>query len=115
VCSGILTCVIGVGLLGATPAWAAKLTCLTGSDPAVVFDAGQIAYARDYIQYFACNCSSFDGSPGKTRADYLKCAKGQVDRVLVANGWLRKQCKGTVKAYYSKSTCGQPASRRKTA
>ena len=34
---------VTVAVVGATPVWAGKTTCLTGTDPAVSFDRGRIA------------------------------------------------------------------------
>jgi hypothetical protein len=92
-------------------AWAGLLTCLTGTDPSVAADAGQLAAVRTLVDQ-ACPCASFDGSPGKTHAAYGNCAKNEI-ALAVSNANLRKQCKGTVTKYYAKSTCGFPASQHK--
>jgi len=94
-----------------TPCWAAAKTCLTGTDPAVAGDLAQIAVVRTSIDS-TCPCSSFDGSKGKAHGDYVKCAKGAIAS-SVATSQLRKQCKATVSAYYSNSSCGIPASQGK--
>ena len=109
VCSGVLACAIGAGLCGATPAWAGKKTCLTGTDPEVASDAAQIAAVRAVVET-ACPCASYDGSSGKTHGKYASCAAASIASE-VGLGHLRSQCKVTVKKYYSVSTCGVPVSR----
>jgi hypothetical protein len=93
-----------------TPCWAAaKLTCLTGTDPVVASDLAQITGVRAMIEA-ACGCSNFDGSSGKTHAKYVACASSVITTQSIG-GQLRKQCKTTVKRYYSASTCGVLASK----
>jgi hypothetical protein len=96
-------------LVAPTVSWAAKLTCLTGTDPSVTNDLAQIAAVRRLIDG-ACVCASFDGSPSKTHAKYVSCASGVISSQVSA-GNLRTQCKATVKKYYSASTCGWAASK----
>jgi len=96
-------------LLTPAGALAAKLTCLTGTDPSVANDLSQITAVRAEIDA-ACACGSFDGSKGKTHAKYVTCASGVIS-AQVSAGSLRTQCKVTVKKYYSVSTCGVPASK----
>lgn len=48
--------------------------CLVGTAPGVAGDAAQIRAVRQQIDA-ACPCASFDGSLGKTRGSYGKCAK----------------------------------------
>lgn len=105
-----LTCLAFTALL-LTPAAsrAGTKTCLTGTDPGVAADAGQIAAVRALIDA-ACVCASFDGSTRKTHAKYASCAAGVI-RSEVSTGQLRTPCKRTVKKYYSTSTCGVPASK----
>ncbi|MFI5364318.1 MAG: DUF1566 domain-containing protein [Candidatus Binatia bacterium] len=91
--------------------WAAALTCLTGTDPSVAGDLGQIAQVRSAIDS-TCICASFDGSPGNTHSKYVSCTKSIIAAQVTA-GNLRKQCKSTVTKYYSTSTCGFPASQNK--
>ena len=102
---------VALGALLGTPAsvLAAKLTCLTGTDPSVANDRSQIAAVRAEIAA-QCSCSSFDGSPGKTHAKYVTCASGVIG-AQVSAGALRTRCRATVKKYYSISTCGVPASK----
>jgi len=101
-------------LLAPPMARAAKLTCLTGTDPSVQYDAGQIALARFVIDaYFGvgvCNCATFDGSPGKTHADYLKCVKAEIP-ALVQQGIVRSQCAATLLKDYQTTTCGIAATK----
>ena len=89
--------------------WAGTKTCLTGGDPSVAADAGQIAAVRAQVDT-TCACAGFDGSPGKTHGKYVACTRSVVNRQVIA-GQLRNQCKATVKKYYSTSTCGTPASK----
>jgi len=98
-------------LLAPAGAWAGKLTCLTGTDPSVAGDLSQIQAVRASING-ACLCANFDGSPGKTHSNYVKCANGVITTSVAASK-LRKQCTGTVTKYYSVSTCGFPASQDK--
>jgi len=102
---------VALGVLLGTPAGvlAAKLTCLTGTDPSVATDLSQIMGVRAEIDA-QCPCGSFDGSPGKTHGKYVTCANGVIQEQVSA-GTLRSQCKTTVKKYYSASTCGVPASK----
>jgi hypothetical protein len=109
ICSGVLASTVGAGLYGATPAWGGKTTCLTGTDPVVGNDAAQITAVRAVVEG-ACPCVSYDGSSGKTHAKYTKCARLTITSE-VGLGHLRKQCKGTMNKYYSKSTCGVVASK----
>ena len=107
--SGVLVGAVGAGLCGATPAWAGKKTCLTGTDPEVASDAAQIAAVRAVVDT-ACPCASYDGSSGKTHGKYTSCAGASINSEA-GLGHLRSQCKATVKKYYSTSTCGVPASK----
>jgi len=102
---------VALGVLFGTPAavLAAKLTCLTGTDPSVATDLSQIMGVRAEIDA-QCPCGSFDGSAGKTHGKYVSCASSVIKEQISA-GSLRSQCKATVKKYYSASTCGVPASK----
>ena len=108
---GFRSTLVAATLLFGTPAGvlAAKLTCLTGTDPSVASDLSQITALRAEIDA-QCACGSFDGSPGKTHGKYVTCANGVIQE-RVSAGALRRQCKATVKKYYSASTCGVPASK----
>ena len=90
---------VAVGTLLLTPAGvlAAKLTCLTGTDPSVANDLPQITAMRSLIE-IACVCLSFDGTSGKTHAKYVTCA-GNVIKARSTAGQLRSQCKAPVKRY----------------
>ena len=79
-------------------------TCLTGSAADVANDPAQIQAVRLLVDS-SCVCSDFDGSKGKTHGSYVHCATGVIN-TQVQNMALRPQCKGTVKAYYTRSTCG---------
>ena len=50
----LLTIILMAALLTPTMVRAGKLTCLTGTDPSVAFDAGQIALARDVMPLGGC-------------------------------------------------------------
>lgn len=77
--------------------------CLTGS--AVDADAAAITALRAGIDS-ACPCASFDGTPGKARNDYLRCAKRELGAAIDA-GALRVKCKSLVKRVFQTSTCGR--------
>jgi len=100
-----LACVMSIGLGGVTPAWAGKLTCLTGTDPSVANDAYQLALARVALQFF-CLCP---GSPGNTKADYVKCVKQNLDNSQ-AGIVLRSQCRATLLKELKTTTCGSSPS-----
>ena len=88
----------------AMPAWS-DATCLTGSDPEVQADAAAIIALRTGIDT-ACPCASFDGTKGKSRSDYLRCVKREIDAAL-DTGALRAKCKSRVKGALQASTCGR--------
>jgi hypothetical protein len=88
----------------APPVGFASQTCLTGSDPAVLDDAPQLAVVRDAVDA-TCPCASYDGTAANTNKDYVKCAKGVIN-AAVAAGNLRKQCKGAAKAIFVNANCG---------
>lgn len=102
---GILACLL---LLAAQPAAAATLTCLTGTAARVANDPAAIRATRDAIDA-DCPCAKFDGTDGKTRHAYRRCARTVID-MLIGTGILRKQCRGRMRRTTSKSTCGLPAS-----
>ena len=106
---------LSVGVLCASvPAWALTKTCLTGTDPSAANDAAQIRAVQAMIAA-QCNCAGFDGvTKGQKHLDYVKCAAGIITAQAKA-GALRSQCKGTVKKFYSVSTCGWKASLGKVA
>lgn len=78
--------------------------CLVGTAPEVAGDVAQIAATRDLIDA-ACPCGDFDGSSGKTRGDYGKCASAVIDSQVGAS-MLRSQCDSTVRKISTVSTCG---------
>jgi len=98
-----------VALFAPATSWAAALTCLTGTDPSVAGDLGQIAAVVTAIES-TCTCTSFDGSAGKTHSKYTSCAKGVVKAAVTASQ-LREQCETYLNKSYGASTCGQPASK----
>ncbi len=89
-------------------AWAGPFTCLTGTDPSVAADAGQLLAVRALLEQ-ACPCAAFNGLPGLTHAKYVRCAAQAINDQSFL-GHLRKQCKGPAKSYARASTCGRPAS-----
>lgn len=91
-------------LCAAAPAWAGKTTCLTGSAPEVAGDRDAIGAVRALVDG-SCDCATFDNSPGKTHADYLRCAR-DILQTEVAAGHLRKACSATVKSLLARSICG---------
>ncbi len=99
-----------VTAFGAAPVYGGTLTCLTGSDTQTVAnDSAQIGSVRALVDT-ACPCANFDGSStAKTHGAYVSCANAIIKGEANA-GRLRKQCKGAVKRYYKKSTCGFSAS-----
>lgn len=96
--------IVALWLLSASIAAAGTKTCLTGTDPEVASDPGLIGSMRAFIDA-QCACASFDGSKGKARGDYMACVS-----LALRNGadtvGLRPQCRGTVKGYFAKNTCG---------
>jgi hypothetical protein len=80
-------------------------SCLTGSTAAVAGDPAAIATARATIAA-SCPCASFDGSAGRTRAAYQKCATVVVDS-LIGSGALRDACRSTVRRLSAVSVCGR--------
>jgi hypothetical protein len=103
-CSGLVLTAIILSP-AAAPAVLTK-TCLTGTDPAVAGDRAQILAVRTMIDA-ACVCASFDGSKGKAHSNYVRCAANIINaQAAVPPGNLRTQCKGTVKKFYTRSTCG---------
>lgn len=99
-------------LLATTTAAFASKACLRGSDPSVAGDPAAITTVRAAVDA-ACPCTTFDGSAGKTHADYLRCAAAVIAAQLqtaTPAGPLRKQCSSTVKKMYTRSTCGTAVS-----
>ena len=91
---------------------AGKFTCLTGTEVSPTADALAIGQVRIDVDS-ACACSAFDGvTKGQKHGNYVSCVAGVVNADSPSK--LRKECKGTVKAFYSKSTCGQDPSQGKT-
>lgn len=99
---------LGALLSAAAPATAATYTCLTGNTPVVAQDETQVWAARNAIDLM-CPCAEYDGSPGRTRAAYRKCAKTVTD-ALIAGGHLRRQCRAALNRMSSHTTCGRPPS-----
>ena len=84
------------GLFKPASTQAAQLHCL--ADPG---DASDIADLRRTIDT-NCICANF-----AKHGDYVSCAKGFIDAAVhAATPTLRSKCKGLVKSFYSKSTCG---------
>ena len=104
---GAVALALVVSVLAPGVASAGLLTCLTGTDPSVAADLGQIAAVRALVNQ-ACPCPDFDGSRGRTHHSYTSCANLTINDQVFA-GHLRPQCRAAVKKYYTNSTCGQPA------
>jgi hypothetical protein len=96
-------------LLAPSTTWAAKLTCLTGTDPSVTYNAANISALRQTIET-QCVCAQFDGGGSRRHGNYVRCVTTQITLATIA-GTLRPQCKGTVRKYCTSSTCGVPASK----
>jgi len=79
-------------------------TCLTGTDPVVAGDRGQITALEELIAA-TCPCAEYDGSKGRGHGDYVRCT-GALVKVASESGALRKKCKSRVKKGYSRSICG---------
>lgn len=88
----------------AMPAWS-RDTCLSGSDAAVQADAAAINALRAGIDT-ACPCAAFDGTPGHTRRDYLRCVKRTLAAARDA-GELRATCMARIRRAFQQSTCGR--------
>lgn len=86
--------------------------CL-GSDPAAAADAAQLRAAREAIDA-ACPCASFSGAPGRSRGNYVSCAKA-VLKAALAGGQLRKQCRTLATYGVTRSTCGYGTAKPKVA
>jgi predicted dienelactone hydrolase len=52
-----------------------------------------------------CPCASFDGTPGRTRADYLRCANERIDAARV-QGALSAECGALASEVVRGSVCG---------
>src|SRR5437870_1606424 len=98
----------GVALLAvlSTRAVAAVTTesCLKGTAPDVANDDRQIRTLRNIVEA-SCACATFDGSQGKARKDYVKCAATQIRAQVPDN--LRLHCVATVRRFYGQATCGR--------
>lgn len=104
----VVAAVLGALLSAAAPATAATYTCLTGNAPVVAQDETEVWAARNAVDMM-CPCDAYDGSPGRTRAAYRKCAMAVTDS-LIAAGHLRRQCRATLSRMSSDTTCGRPSS-----
>jgi predicted dienelactone hydrolase len=101
----ILRLTIAFAVAACVPAVAhAQDACRTGTS--ALADQRSIAALRAAIDE-ACPCASFDGSPGKTRSAYRRCAREVVAPALAA-GALRPQCRTVATRGYLDSTCGAP-------
>lgn len=68
----MLMAVVLASFLAPAAAQAGKTTCLTGTDPSVAADSGQIAAVRAVVEA-DCPCATYDGSSGKTHGKYTAC------------------------------------------
>jgi len=55
----------------------------------------------------ACPCATYDGTPGKTRSAYRRCARAVLSSAL-GSGALRTQCRAVATRGYLDATCGAP-------
>jgi hypothetical protein len=95
----LLTIILIAALLTPTVARAAKLTCLTGTDPSVANDAWQLARAREVIEFFGgCGCQTLSA------ADFVRCQKKNIDTVINA-GSVRRQCRNTLIKEFKQTAC----------
>jgi hypothetical protein len=81
--------------------------CLSGRVGALA-DGLQVAVARATIAAM-CPCAFYDGSGGRTRGAYQKCARKVAD-TLVATGLLRSECRATLRRDGAASVCGRKPS-----
>lgn len=90
--------------LAAPPSAGARDACRTGAS--ALADQRALAALRSAIDA-ACPCASFDGTQGKTRSGYRRCAHG-VLAARIASGELRPQCRSLATRAYLDATCGAP-------
>jgi outer membrane protein assembly factor BamB len=55
----------------------------------------------------ACPCATFDGTPGHTHGNYVRCARRAL-RTVVAADDLRESCRHRSERDLTRSTCGRP-------
>jgi len=93
------------------PARAADpLACLTGTDPVVDDDPYDILDVIAAVES-ACPCGDFDGSKGKAKSDYTKCAAAVVTQAAAPPfPELRAQCVKTAQKMFKQSVCGRKPS-----
>lgn len=101
--------VLGAVLLAAASARAASPACLSGNAGQIAADQSAIESTRAAVGAM-CPCTAYDGSQGKGRGAYGRCAN-TVIRAFVDGGILRKQCRAPVRRMSTKSTCGIAASK----
>lgn len=93
------------------PAQAADpLACLTGTEPEVEEDRYDLLDVIAAVEV-ACPCGDFDGSKGKGKSDYTKCAAAVVtDLAAEPFPELRAQCVKTAQKMFKQSVCGRKPS-----
>lgn len=91
-------------VLATPPGARAQDACRSGAS--ALADQRALAALRGAIDA-ACPCASFDGSTGKTRSAYRRCARG-VLAARLASGELRAQCRSVATRAYLDATCGAP-------
>lgn len=77
--------------------------CLTGTN--ALADAIEVATARSTIAA-SCPCGTYDGTAGRSRSAYQRCARGVVDD-LVGLGLLRSECRALLRRDAAASVCGR--------
>lgn len=90
-------------LMSAPSAVRAAASCLS-ADPSAAADGQQLSDVRFAIDA-QCPCGNFTGEIGKTRRDWMRCAK-TVLKAALANGRLRSQCRGLATYPISRAVCG---------
>ena len=91
---GVVRALLAVTFLTVTARLASAVAC----DPSGG-DAASVAAARAAVDG-ACDCAL-----APNHGTYVRCAAGVLNGLP---GGLRKECKGTVKKCYARSTCGKP-------
>lgn len=97
------TTAAALALAGAAVA-SAQDACRSGAS--TLADQRALAALRGAIDQ-ACPCATFDGSAGRTRSAYRRCARAVVAPALAA-GELRAQCRSVAMRDYLDTTCGDP-------
>lgn len=101
--SGSTALAVLLALLCSATAARAGDACLAGDG--ALSDPAQVATARSTVNV-VCPCADYDGSPGRSRGAYQKCARSVADD-LVDLGLLRAECRSLLRRAASASGCGR--------